>query len=41
LSEDISLSKLELTNGWVEPSPSQRRHLSRPLSLGEPTLSIL
>ena len=36
LFEDINLNDLELTNGWVEPSPSQRRHLSRPLSLGEP-----
>jgi tRNA(Ile2)-agmatinylcytidine synthase len=36
LFEDINLNNLELTNGWVEPSPSQRRHLSRPLSLGEP-----
>ena len=36
LFEDINLNGLELTNGWVEPSPSQRRHLSRPLSLGEP-----
>ena len=36
LFEDINLNNLALTNGWVEPSPSQRRHLSRPLSLGEP-----
>ena len=36
--ENINLTDLELTNGWVEPSPSQRRHLSRPLSLGEPVM---
>lgn len=37
--KEIDLSDLELIGGWVEPPPSQRRHLSRPLSLGEPILS--
>ena len=36
--ENINMTDLELTNGWVEPSASQRRHLSRPLSLGEPVM---
>ena len=37
LHEEIDLSGIELTNNWVEPSASQRRHLSKPLILGVPT----
>ncbi len=36
LFEDIDISDLDVINGWVEPNPSQRRHLSRPLLFGEP-----
>ena len=36
LYEEINLNGIELVSGWAEPSPSQRRHLSKPLSLGIP-----
>lgn len=36
LFEDINLIGIELINGWVEPTASQRRHLSKPLLLGSP-----
>jgi tRNA(Ile2)-agmatinylcytidine synthase len=39
LYDEIDLSGIELTNNWVEPSASQRRHLSKPLILGAPTSS--
>jgi tRNA(Ile2) C34 agmatinyltransferase TiaS len=39
LYDEINLSGIELTNNWVEPSASQRRHLSKPLILGAPTSS--
>ena len=39
LYEEINLNGIELVSGWAEPSPSQRRHLSKPLSLGIPLSS--
>jgi tRNA(Ile2)-agmatinylcytidine synthase len=39
LFEEINLSGIGLVSGWVEPSPSQRRHLSKPLILGVPVSS--
>ena len=39
LYDEINLSGIKLTNNWVEPSASQRRHLSKPLILGVPTSS--
>ncbi|MDC1029310.1 hypothetical protein OAR30_01800, partial [Euryarchaeota archaeon] len=39
LYDEIDLSGIELINNWVEPSASQRRHLSKPLILGVPTSS--
>ena len=40
LFEDISLTGIELVDGWAEPTASQRRHLSKPLLLGSPIKSV-
>ena len=40
LFEEINLIGIELVNGWVEPTASQRRHLSKPLLLGVPMNSL-
>ena len=39
LFEDINLTGIKITNGWAEPTASQRRHLSKPLILGPPVSS--
>ena len=35
------LSDIMMTNNWTEPTPSNRRHLSKPLDLGIPLLNNL
>ena len=37
LSKPWSPSGVSSVSGWFEPSPSQRRHLAKPLSQGVPT----
>ena len=34
-------SDIDMIDNWTEPSPSNRRHLSKPLDLGLPLLNNL
>jgi len=33
---DLVITNVDSRSGWIEPTPSNRRHLSKPLSLGTP-----